>query len=139
MNQQIALRHRSRAVWSFDRLGRALRLPGLVLLTVLSLALAWSWLPAGESAAGAFPAHQFAHWQDASHDWLLVIDPSTHELVVYDGRDGRPLERFGADDGLPKVQAITLQGPWLFVTGQPHSKVRLLKLPALQAVAANTR
>jgi hypothetical protein len=37
------------------------------------------------------------------------------------------------------VQSIVLQGPWLFVMGGQHPKVRLLKLPQLQPVTANTR
>jgi hypothetical protein len=59
--------------------------------------------------------------------------------VVYDATDGRPLERLGADDGLPDVQSIAQQGSWLFVTGRQHPKLRLLKLPELQAVAASGR
>ena len=79
------------------------------------------------------------HWQDDSHDWLLVADRTAHELVVYDATDGRPLERLGADDGLPDVQSIAQQGSWLFVTGRQHPKVHLLKLPELRAVAVGGR
>jgi hypothetical protein len=137
MNPQIAVRHRSRAAWSPGRFCRDLRAPGIVLFAALSLGLWWSWPPPTDGAPGAASANQLVHWQDAGHDWLLVVDPSTRELVVYDASDGRPLDRFGADDGLPQVRSIALRGPWLYVTGQAHAKTRLLRLPELQAIAAN--
>jgi hypothetical protein len=138
MNMQIALRHRSHAAWSPGHLLHSLRWPGIALLAaVLSLGLLWSWSPVSGGATETASTGQLVHWQDASHDWLLVVDPATRELVVYDAIDGRPLERLGADDGLPEVQSIVQQGPWLFVLGRQHPKVRLLKLPQLQAVAVN--
>ncbi|MHB1058901.1 MAG: hypothetical protein ACYC0F_13570 [Rhodanobacter sp.] len=137
MNTQIALRHRSHAPWPLDHPLRSLRWPGIVLLAGLSLVLLWPWLSAPGAATEESPTGQLVHWQDAGHDWLLVVDPATRELVVYDASDGRPLERLGADDGLPDVRSIVQQGPWLFVMGGQHPKVRLLKLPQLQAVAVN--
>ena len=46
------------------------------------------------------------HWQDDSHDWLLVADRTAHELVVYDAATGEPLQRLGRDDGLGGVSAV---------------------------------
>ena len=139
MDMRIALRHSSgTAVWP-GRLLQRLRRPGIVLLVVLSAILLWSWLPASDETTELPAANQLVHWQGAGHDWLLVVDPQTRELVVYDARDGRPLQRLGAEDGVPPVQSIVLQGPWLFVMGGQHPKVRLLKLPQLQPVTANTR
>jgi len=126
------------AAWP-GRLLQRLRRPGIVLFVVLSAILLWSWLPASDETTELPAANQLVHWQGAGHDWLLVVDPQTRELVVYDARDGRPLQRLGAEDGVPPVQSIVLQGPWLFVTGGQHPKVRLLKLPQLQAVSARTR
>jgi hypothetical protein len=139
MNTQIALRHRPHAAWSSSHFLRILRWPGIVLLVALSLGLLWSWSSAPDGATAAAPINQLVHWQDASHDWLLVVDPTTRELVVYDANDGRPLERLGTDDGLPAVQSIVQQGSWLFVMGKQRPKMRLLKLPELQAVAVNSR
>ena len=133
MNTQIALRHRSLAAWSPGRIPRSL--PVIVLLALLSACLLWWCWPAADRAAEASPIQQIVHWQDADHDWLLVVDPATRELVVYDATNGRPLERLGADDGLPDVQSIAQQGPWLFVTGRQSPKVHMLKLPELRAVA----
>ncbi|WP_426700334.1 hypothetical protein ACPPVV_13120 [Rhodanobacter sp. Col0626] len=139
MNTQIALRHRPHVAWSSSHFFRILRWPGIALLGLLSLGLLWSWSPAPDGTTEAAPTSQLVHWQDASHDWLLVVDPATRELVVYDANDGRPLERLGTDDGLPAVQSIAQQGSWVFVTGGQHAKMRVLKLPVLQAVAVNSR
>lgn len=137
MNTQIALRHRSPVAWSPGRLPRGL--PVIVLLAVLSACLLWPWWPAADRAAEPPSTQQLVHWQDAGHDWLLVVDPATRELVVYDAIDGRPLERLGTDDGLPEVQSIARQGSWLLVMGDQQSKLRRLKLPELQAVAVSGR
>lgn len=139
MNTQIALQYRSHAAWSRRHIPRNLRWFGVALLGALSLGLLWSWLSVPAATTAAASPGKLVHWQDASHDWLLVVDPATHELVVYDANDGRPLDRLGTDDGLPAVQSIAQQGSWLFVTGRQHSHTRLLKLPGLQAVAANNR
>lgn len=137
MSMQIALRRRALAAWSPGRIPR--RLNTIVLLAALSAGLLWwCWPAAGRAAAGP-PIQPIVHWQDAGHDWLLVVDPATRELVVYDATDGRPLERLGADDGLPDVQSIARLGRWLLVTGRQQPKLRLLKLPELQAVAVGGR
>jgi hypothetical protein len=137
MNMQIALRHRPSVAWSPGRFSRGMAFAALLLALSAGL-LRWCWPVAGVTTQQS-SIRQLVHWQDASHDWLLVVDPATRELVVYDANDGRPLERLGADDGLPEVQSIAQQGSWLFVTGRQHSKVRLLKLPELRAVAASGR
>lgn len=111
----------------------------LVLLATLSAGLLWSCWPVIDRPAEDSSIPPLVHWQDADHDWLLVVDAETRELVVYDANDGRPLERLGVDDGLPDVQSIVQQGPWLFVMGRKQSTVRLLKLPQLQEVAFNGR
>jgi len=136
MNMQIVLRHRSPVAWSPGRLPRSL--PVIMLLAVLSACL-WSWWPAADRATEQRSTQQLVHWQDAGHDWLLVVDPTTGELVVYDAVDGRPLERLGADDGLPQVRSIARQGSWLLVTGRQQSKVHRLKLPELRVVAVDDR
>lgn len=135
MSIQIALPRHARTVGSTDGFLQRLRGPGLALLMVLSLGLAWSWLSSSDNLAAVDPVNPLVHWQDAAHDWLLVVDPATRELVVYDANDGRPLKRLGAADGLPEIESIVQQGSWLFVMGARHPKVRLLKLPELKALA----
>ncbi len=136
MDTQTALWHRSHATWSCSHLLRGL---GLVLLAALSSCLLWSWSAAPAGTTETRSIGQLVHWQDAGHDWLLVADPATRELVVYDANNGRPLERLGADDGLPDVQSIAQRGSLLFVTGRQPEQVHLLKLPQLQEVAFNAR
>jgi hypothetical protein len=134
MDMRISPWHRpDLAAWTGQGPRRQRRY-GLALFVVLSAWLSWSWFPAPDET-GALPAvNQLVHWRDAAHDWLLVIDPATRELVVYDANDGRPLRRLGAADGLPPVRRIAQLGPWLFVTGGPHSGGKLLRLPQLQPV-----
>lgn len=139
MNTQTVPWQRSRATWSPSHVLRSLRGPGLILLAVLSLGLSWSWLSAPAGADRADPVGQLVHFRDAAHDWLLVVDPETRELVVYDANDGRPLERLGADDGLPDVHSIAQLGSLLLVTDRQRSKLRLLKLPQLQQVVFDPR
>ncbi|MDQ6648097.1 MAG: hypothetical protein M3Y93_12875 [Pseudomonadota bacterium] len=130
MNMQIALRHRSRASWSFDHPG--LWWTGIAVLMLLVLGL---WLSPTEERGSAARIQPLVHFQDASHDWLLVVDPATAELVVYDANDGRPLHRLGAAEGLSGVKSISSQGSWLFVTSDQHPALRVLKLPQFQPVA----
>lgn len=135
MDTQLTFCNRSTVAWSPGRRSRGLL--GIVLLAVLSASLLWSWWPTADRATEQPSAPQLVHWQDAGHDWLLVVDPATRELVVYDAVDGRPLERLGADDGLPEVQSIARQGSWLLVTGRQESRMRRLKLPELRVVAVD--
>lgn len=122
MDTQIALGHRF-----------------VIVLAVLAAGLLWWCWPATDRAVDPSSVRQLVHWQDAAHDWLLVVDPETRELVVYDANDGRPLQRLGADDGQPEVHSIMRRGSLLLVTGRQPAKVRLLKLPQLQEVAFNAR
>jgi hypothetical protein len=139
MDMRIALWHRpGAAAWPGHFLHR-LRRPGVALLVVLSAFLLWSWLPAPDETTELPAANQLVRWRDAGHDWLLVVDSQTRELVVYDANDGRPLRRLGADEGVPPVQSIVLQGSSLFVMGAQHPKVHLLKLPKLQPVTIRGR
>lgn len=108
----------------------------LVALTVIGLAFGW---PAPGTDQPQRTVGELVHWQDARHDWWLVVDPSTRELVVYDALDGRPLKRLGAADGLPFVRSIMAQGKWLYVRGEQHPRVRLLELPELREVALEAR
>jgi hypothetical protein len=136
MDPQITLRQWPAAACSPSRFVRSMT--GAALLLALAAAvLGWCW-PVADRAAATRSTPSLVHWQDAAHDWLLVVDPATRELVVYDAVDGRPLQRLGADDGLPEVQSIARHGSWLQVTGKQHPPVRL-KLPQLQAVAARGR
>jgi hypothetical protein len=78
------------------------------------------------------------HWQDDGHDWLLVADRASHELVVYDAATGEALQRLGRDDGLGSVDTIAALGDQLLVQdtkGQPT----LLSLPSLRAQALASR
>ncbi len=135
MNMQIALRHRSHASWSLGH--RGLWWAGIVVLMLLVLGL---WLsPPAETHPADAQVQPLVHFQDAGHDWLMVVDPATHELVVYDARDGRPLQRLGADDGLSGVTSVSRKGSLLFVTGNRQDNVRVLTLPQFQSVALYAR
>lgn len=79
------------------------------------------------------------HFRDASHDWLLVVDPATREVVVYDASSGRPVQRLGADSGLAGVNSIARQGSHLRVTSDQRPAIHVLSLPDLQPVALNER
>lgn len=135
MNMQIALRHRSHASWSFGHPG--LWWTGIAVLMLLLLGL---WLsPTVEEHRGAAQIQPLVHFQDASHDWLMVVDPASDELVVYDAKSGRPLHRLGAADGLSGVRSISSQGSWLFVTSDQWPAMRVLKLPEFRPAAVNAR
>jgi len=78
------------------------------------------------------------HWQDDSHDWLLVADRTAHELVVYDASTGEPLQRLGRDDGLGSVDTIAALGDHLLVQNT-KGRPTLLSLPSLRAQALASR
>ena len=78
------------------------------------------------------------HWQDDSHDWLLVADRTAHELVVYDAATGEPLQRLGRDDGLGSVDTIAALGDHLLVQNT-KGRPTLLSLPSLRVQALASR
>lgn len=78
------------------------------------------------------------HWQDDSHDWLLVADRTAHELVVYDAATGEPLQRLGRDDGLGPVDTIAALGDHLLVQNT-KGRPTLLSLPSLRTQALASR
>ena len=84
-------------------------------------------------------ASPLVHWKDAEHDWLLVVDPATHELVVYDANDGRPLHRLGAVRGAGAIDSIVAEGHWLIATSQRDPRLQIFSLPDLQPTALATR
>ncbi|MGC1548245.1 MAG: hypothetical protein WA777_06915 [Rhodanobacter sp.] len=104
---------------------------------LLALATAWflvAWWHAPLIPDNNLPTQTFAHWKDASHDWLLLANPTSDELVVYDAANGHPLRRLGAADGLAGIDSIVQQGQWVFIVDRQHPPVRVLKLPQMQWV-----
>ena len=132
MDKPIALRHLFRDAWIAGRFRGVLC--GFAWLALLLTCLPWL-MPAISHGSAGGSINQLVHWQDDAHDWLLVVDPRTREVVVYDAVDGRPLGRLGVDEGLPQVRSIALHGQRLVVTGSRAATVRLLDLPALRANA----
>ena len=137
MNMQIALRHAHTI--SPPRFWRLVPWLGFALLAAGMLQLLWPPVTGSDNTTSVTPIAPLVHWSDADHDWLLVVDQASGELVVYDANDGRPLERLGADDGLPDVHSIAQLGSLLLVTDRQRSTLRLLKLPQLQQVAFDPR
>ena len=76
--------------------------------------------------------NSLVHWQDGRHDWLLVADRGTHELVVYDATTGSPLQRLGSDDGVGRVDSIASFGDRLLLQ-DAKGRPTLLSLPDLRA------
>jgi hypothetical protein len=119
------------------------RLPrwsGVVALVALA-ALAWALSFGGHRAVedGHAPVvNPVVRWQDSRHDWLLVADRATHELVVYDAMSGAPLERLGDDDGLGQVDSIARFGDRLLVRDL-QGDTRMLALPGLHAATIAAR
>lgn len=75
--------------------------------------------------------NRVVHWQDSQHDWLLVADRATHQLVVYDASTGEPLQRLGNDSGLGEVDSIAQLGDLLLVQ-DAQGQSTLLGMPGLQ-------
>jgi hypothetical protein len=116
------------------------RWPGVVALIALA-ALAWTLSISGRhgtEAGHALVVNPVVRWQDSRHDWLLVADRATHELVVYDAASGAPLERLGDDDGLGQVDSIARFGDRLLVRDL-QGDTRLLALPGLRATTLAAR
>ncbi len=109
---------------------------GVLLLSGL-LVLTPDRTPAVKAEANPASFNGVVHWQDASHDWLIVADRGSDQLVVYDARDGRPLRRIGAREGLTDIDALAATGERLLIAGDSTPEVRVVSLPALQLVAAS--
>jgi hypothetical protein len=87
--------------------------------------------------AATLSVSSVVHWKEAEHDWLLVVDPSSRELVVYDANDGRPLHRLGAAHGAKAIDAIVGEGNLLIATGRRDPRPRIFRLPDLQPALAS--
>jgi len=139
MSKQLAARHHSAhavqtvPVWCW--------LPWLILAVsaAWTLHIAWPVAEAVDHSPPAATVQNLVHWQDAQHDWLLVTDPDTRELVIYDANDGRPLQRLGAADGLGDIHSISAGEDRLLVISGSRPQVRVYKLPELQPVSLATR
>lgn len=116
---------------AFPRFGW-LALAGLAGLVVMAVLLHVP-PPVPESPEPARP-NMLVRWHDKRHDWLLVADQVSDEVVIYDATDGRPLRRLGSRQGLAGVQGLARRGVRVFVFGRGRRAVRVLKLPQLQPV-----
>ena len=132
MNMQIALRHAHTS--SPSRYGRLVPWLGFALLAAGVLQLLWPPVAGNDNTASATPIAPLVHWSDADHDWLLVVDQASGELVVYDANDGRPLRRLGAANGVGPIETITREGNWLVTTSERRPGLQILSLPGLQPV-----
>lgn len=135
MNMPIVIRRRV-------RVSRSLVDHGVWGLGIVALVLlGWQVMssPAAMRTASAVEIMPLVHFRDASHNWLLVVDPDTDEVVVYDAANGRPLQRLGADDGLAGVTSIAREGSRLLVTSHQQPAVRVLNLPDFEPVALSER
>lgn len=140
MNTPMTLRRsahpRPRASWSWRLL------PWLALAALIAWAahLYWPHAATGDDTADtAATVSPLVHWKDAGHDWLLVVDPATHELVVYDANDGRPLHRLGVANGAGAIDSIVGEGNWLIATSRHDPRPQILSLPDLRPVALAAR
>ena len=140
MNTPMTLRRsahpRPRASWSWRLL------PWLALAALIAWAahLYWPHAATGDDTADtAATVSPLVHWKDAGHDWLLVVDPATHELVVYDANDGRPLHRLGVANGAVAIDSIVGEGNWLIATSRHDPRPQILSLPDLRPVALAAR
>lgn len=128
MNMQIALRHAHTI--SPSRCWRLVPWFGFALLAAGVLQLLWPPIT-GDNTTSVAP---LVHWSDADHDWLLVVDQASGELLVYDANDGRPLRRLGAANGVAPIETITREGDWLVTTSERRPGLQILSLPGLQPV-----
>jgi hypothetical protein len=132
MNMQIALRHARAAKPS--RFWRIAPWLGSEVLAAGVLQILWPPVAGRDAVSTAISIAPLVHWRDAGHDWLLVVDQASGELVVYDANDGRPLRRLGAANGVAPIRTITRQGDWLVTTGEGRPGLQILSLPGLQPV-----
>jgi hypothetical protein len=113
-------------------------LPWLAFAALVAWAAHLYLIHAVADGGTAVTAAPLVHWKDAKHDWLLVVDPSTHELVVYDANDGRPLRRLGAAQGAEAMDSITGAGNRIIATNRFGSRPQIFSLPDLQPMALAT-
>ncbi len=140
MNTSLPLRRRAHpqthASWSW----RFLPWLAFAALAAWAMHLYWPYAVTGDDTADtAVTASPLVHWKDAEHDWLLVVDPATHELVVYDANDGRPLRRVGGASGARAMDSIVGEGNWLIATSQRDPRLQIFSLPDLRPTALATR
>jgi hypothetical protein len=140
MNTPMSLRRcahpRTHAPWSWRFL------PWLPLVALVAWAVHLHWPHAIVDSDSVEPvatvsASSLVHWKDAQHDWLLVVDPSSHELVVYDANDGRPLHRLGTARGAKAIDSIVGEGNLLIATSQRDPRLQIFRLPGLQPALAS--
>jgi len=139
MNMPMSLRRyahpQTRASWSWRFL------PWLALAALVAWGLhlhrpqAIAGGPIDPSATASMSS--LVHWKDAEHDWLLVVDPVSHELVVYDANDGRPLHRLGAGRGAKAIDSIVGTGNLLIATSQRDPRLQVFHLPDLRPALAS--
>lgn len=90
-------------------------------------------------ASAASPgSSMLVHWQDASHDWLLVGDGQGDQLKVYSAVDGRLLKRVVVRHGLSDANALAQRDGRLFLVGN-DGRLGELSLPQLSMVASSGR
>jgi len=133
MNTQLTLRH-VHAI-SPPRYWRFVPWLGFALLAAGVLRHPWPPATGSDSMTPAAPAAPIAplvRWSDADHDWLLVVDHSSGELLVYDANDGRPLRRLGIANGVAPIETIALDGNWLLAVSEHRPGLQVLSLPGLK-------
>lgn len=81
-------------------------------------------------------SNTLVHWQDGSHDWLLVGDGQGDQLMVYSAADGRLLKRIRVKRGLNDANTLAQRDGHLFVVGD-DGKFGELVLPQLTMVASS--
>jgi hypothetical protein len=111
----------------------------LAVLAAWVMHLCWPSSADGDDVSTMASTPSLVHWKDAGHDWLLIVDQATHELVVYDANDGRPLHRVGAASGAGAIDSIVGEGNWLIAMSQQHPRLQVLSLPGLQPATLAAR
>jgi hypothetical protein len=134
MNMQMALRRNPGAHAPPLRSWRLLQWLACAVVAAWTLHM-FSPSPDGADALDAqtiAPVQPLVHWKDSGHDWLLVVDRGTRELVVYDANDGRPLRRMGVASGAGPIDSIVGEGDWLIATSRQDPHLQIFSLPGLQ-------
>lgn len=141
MNMQSALRRSAHPHTWVRQSWRLVQWLALAVPAAWMLHLYWPSTATDDAASTTASASvsPLVHWKDAGHDWLLVVDQATHELVVYDAKDGRPLQRVGTVSGAGPIDSIIGEGNWLIATSQQHPLVQVLSLPGLQPATLAVR